>query len=57
MYIVYDERARIKELDECAVLITTQDKKEALEYAKKNNGVVEENDFNGKTATNGTIIN
>ena len=57
MYIVYDERARVTELDECAILFSTQDKKEALEYANENNGVVEENDFDGETAENGVIIN
>ena len=57
IYIIYDERARVLDLYDCTVLLTTQDKPEALNYAYKNNGVVEECDFDGKTACVGVIIN
>ena len=40
MYIVYDQRARVMELDECIVMLATKNKKEAIDYAKENNGVV-----------------
>jgi len=57
IYIVYDERARTMDLCGCTVILSTQNKKFAFQEAEESRGVIEECDFDGKTATNGVIIN
>jgi uncharacterized protein (DUF924 family) len=40
LYLIFDERARLMPNEQCVCLLATDNKKEALNFAKENRGVV-----------------
>lgn len=40
LYLIFDERARLMPNEQCVCLLATDNKMEALKFAKENNGVI-----------------
>jgi hypothetical protein len=58
IYLIYSERARVMDLDDCTIFLTCDTEKDAIKEAKKINGVIVEaiHDSENKIITK-TIIN